>query len=101
MKISKTTIDEHKAEPFMSPRNSGPNPEALKRAEHVFVKWSNGMTYKGIIRKKLRENYSVEITDDEWHYSSNLASVPAYALIPNWYPGAKIERAPGPDSKAN
>ena len=88
----KNKSDEHKAAPFLD--HNGPDPEALKRAENVFVKWSNGMTYKGIIRKKLRENYSVEITDDQWHYSSNLTSVPAYALIPNWYPTATIERAP-------
>jgi hypothetical protein len=78
--------NEHKA------KNEGPDPELLKPGRGVFVKWTNGITYKGIVRKKLRENYSIEIDDDQWNYSSNLASVPAYALIPNWYPNAKIER---------
>jgi len=77
-----------------SAKAKGPDPETLKRVENVFVKWTNGMTYKGIIRKKLRENYSIEINDDQWHYSSNLVSVPAYALIPNWYPDATIKREP-------
>ena len=75
-------------------KSQGPDPELLKPGRGVFVKWTNGITYKGIVRKKLRENYSIEINDDRWHYSSNLASVPAYALIPNWYPDARIGRAP-------
>tara|TARA_Y100001951_G_C11045345_1_gene132623 strand:+ start:58 stop:393 length:336 start_codon:yes stop_codon:yes gene_type:complete len=72
----------------------GPDPDKLKPGSGVFVKWTNGMTYRGIIRKKLRENFSIEINDDQWHYSSNLASVPPYALIPDNYPNyqTKIER---------
>ena len=77
---------EHKAAPFLD--HNGPDPDKLKPGRGVFVKWSNGMTYRGIIRKKLRENYSIEIKDDQWNYSSNLASVPAYALSPDNYPDA-------------
>ena len=89
----KNKPDEHKAAPFTT-RNSGPEPRLLKPGRGVFVKWANGITYKGIVKRKLRKNYEIEIKDDQWHYPHNLASVPAYALIPNWYPTATIERAP-------
>jgi len=81
--------DEHTATPFVD--HNGPDPDKLKPGCSVFVKWSNGMTYRGIIRKKLRENYRVQINDDQWHYSSNLASVPAYALLPDNYPDAVMD----------
>ena len=85
--------DEHTAEPFLDHRRNdkGPDPDKLKPGCGVFVKWSNGKTYRGIVRKKLRENYSIEINDDQWHYSSNLTSVPTYALSPDNYPNAVMD----------
>ena len=47
----------------------------------VFVKWANNQTYKGVIREKLRKNWSVEMQDENWHHHTNHASVPGYALI--------------------
>jgi len=57
----------------------------IKVGDMVFVKWANNKTYKGVIRDKLRKNWSIEITDDDWHYSSNFTSVPEYALIKRNY----------------
>jgi len=59
----------------------------IKVGDMVFVKWANNKTYKGVIREKLRKNWGIEITDDDWHYSSNLASVPEYALIKRNFEG--------------
>ncbi len=53
----------------------------IEVGDMVFVKWANDQTYKGVIRKKLRKNWGVEITDDSWYYRSNRASVPEYALV--------------------
>jgi|TARA_B100001971_G_scaffold129861_1_gene119894 hypothetical protein len=52
----------------------------IKVGDEVFVKWTNNHNYKGIVKKKLRKNWGVEIKDDDWHYSSNLTSVPEYVL---------------------
>ena len=76
--------------PKAIPLSKGPDPDLAKPGCSVFVKWTNGETYRGIIREKLRKNFSVEIIDDTWHYSTNLASVPAYALTPDRYPKAEI-----------
>ena len=53
----------------------------IKVGDMVFVKWANNQTYKGIIREKLRKNWSVEMQDENWHHHTNHASVPGYALI--------------------
>ena len=53
----------------------------LETGDLVFVKWSNDQTYKGVIRKKLRKNWGVEIQDDNWYHRTNRASVPEYALV--------------------
>tara|TARA_R100000458_G_C8266499_1_gene241505 strand:+ start:811 stop:1134 length:324 start_codon:yes stop_codon:yes gene_type:complete len=79
-----------KNNPKAIPLSRGPDPDLVKPGCSVFVKWTNGETYRGIIREKLRKNFSVEITDDTWHYAHNLASVPAYALTPDRYPQVKI-----------
>ena len=90
--------DGYKPAPFPTIKRGtkydGPDPDKLEPGRGVFVKWSNGMTYRGIIRKNHRENFSIEINDDQWHYSINLASVPPYALIPDNYSNyqTKIER---------
>ena len=78
--------NKHKPEAFPL-RHIGPDPDLLKPGGGVFVKWSNGITYKGIVKRKLRKNYEIEINDDQWIYPHNLASVPSYALIPNRYIG--------------
>ena len=53
----------------------------LEVGDLVFVKWANDQTYRGIIRKKLRKNWSVEIQDDNWYYRTNNVSIPSYALV--------------------
>lgn len=70
--------------------HTGPDPDLLKPGSGVYVKWSNGVIYKGTIMRKLRKNYEVEINDSRWYYAHKLASVPPYALIPNRYPDASI-----------
>jgi hypothetical protein len=76
-----------------------PDPDKLKPGRGVYVKWTNGTNYKGIVKRKLRTNYEIEIDDDQWHYSHNLASVPAYALIPNNYPNAVQDQPKTYDNK--
>ena len=62
-------------------KSSTPNlkPE-MQVGDSVFVKWTNRKTYKGVLKGKLRKNWSVEMTDDNWHYRQNFASVPAHAI---------------------
>lgn len=52
----------------------------MQVGDSVFVKWTNRQTYKGVIKEKLRKNWGVIITDDNWHYPENRASVPAHAI---------------------
>ena len=58
---------------------------SIKVGDMVFVNWNNNQTYKGIIRKKLRKNWGIEITDDAWNYPSNQASIPEHALVKRNY----------------
>ena len=53
---------------------------AFQAGDSVLVKWSNNQTYKGVIRKKLRKHWGVEIQDKSWYYRTNRASVPAFAI---------------------
>ena len=53
----------------------------IQAGDSVLVKWSNRQTYKGVIKDKLRKNWSVEITDSDWHHTQNFASVPLHALV--------------------
>ena len=53
----------------------------LKVGDLVFVKWANDLTYKGVIKEKLRTNWGVEIQDDRWYQRTNNASIPGYALV--------------------
>ena len=53
----------------------------LKVGDLVFVKWANDLTYKGVIKEKLRKNWGVEIQDDRWYQRTNNASIPGYALV--------------------
>ena len=53
----------------------------IKVGDMVFVNWANGQCYKGVIREKLRKNWSVEIQDENWNHRTNHASVPDYALV--------------------
>jgi len=52
----------------------------FQAGDNVLVKWSNQQTYKGVIRKKLRKHWGVEIQDKNWYYRTNNASVPAFAI---------------------
>ena len=53
---------------------------AFQAGDNVLVKWSNNQIYTGVIRRKLRKNWGVEIKDKNWFHSSNKASVPAFAI---------------------
>ena len=53
----------------------------FQAGDNVKVKWSNNQTYNGVIRKKLRKNWGVEIQDKSWYYRTNRTSVPTFALI--------------------
>ena len=64
---------------YLPVKNKDIKPE-MQVGDSVFVKWSNKLTYKGVIKEKLRKNWGVEITDDKWHYTYNNASVPAHAI---------------------
>ena len=57
----------------------------IQAGDNVLVRWSNRQTYKGVIREKLRKNWSIEITDDKWHYTYNIASVPTHAISKRYH----------------
>lgn len=73
MNVTNNKIDEN--------LSSEKNETILKPGDGVFVKWGNGVIYKGEIKRKLKKNWEVMITDGKWHYSTNLASIPGWALI--------------------
>ena len=52
----------------------------LQSGDSVLINWSNRETYRGVIRKKLRKNWSVKITDNKWQYRQNYASCPTHIL---------------------
>ena len=52
----------------------------MQVGDSVFVKWSKTQTYKGVLKEKLRKNWGIAITDNNWHHKSNLASVPEHAI---------------------
>ena len=56
------------------------NMPQIRVGDEVFVKWARGQTYKGVIKRKLRKNWGVEIQDENWYHRTNRASVPEYAL---------------------
>ena len=69
-------------------KNIVPDEDKLLPGRHVYVKWSNGQSYVGVLIKKRRKYYSVTIIDDKWHYSCDRVAVPIWALVPCNYIGA-------------
>ena len=53
----------------------------MQVGDMVMVRWNNVDTYKGVLQRKLRKNWSVKITDDDWHYRQTFASIPSHALV--------------------
>ena len=72
-------------------KNIMPDEDKLLPGCHVYVKWSNGQSYVGVVNRKRRKYYSVTIIDDKCHYSNDRVAAPIWALVPCNYRGAHEE----------
>ena len=53
----------------------------MQVGDNILVRWTDRDTYRGVLQGKLRKNWSVKISDSDWHHRQNFASVPAHALV--------------------